>query len=219
MSNYLYRFNKENVNIFYHKRTNNGHKMLFNNSNDKDRSIYLINTDEEINNMELVSKYIAGKIFEILNQENMKIVHMDFFNSKLEFFISRSSKNKYIMNMYFSLKSYNDLIENEKEFIDSVNELNLDFLKSVSLDQDNNHVLDMTLIFLIDKNKIDEFIKNLFYINYVKIIEFIIDTISVYADDYKKFNEEINILLDHRNFVEEITYKEYKKIMTKEMFI
>ncbi|BDE75794.1 hypothetical protein UFVDC4_00216 [Staphylococcus phage vB_SauM-UFV_DC4] len=219
MSNYLYRFNKENVNIFYHKRTNNGHKMLFNNSNDKDRSIYLINTDEEINNMELVSKYIAGKVFEILNQENMKIVHMDFFNSKLEFFISRSSKNKYIMNMYFSLKSYNDLIENEKEFIDSVNELNLDFLKSVSLDQDNNHVLDMTLIFLIDKNKIDEFIKNLFYINYVKIIEFIIDTISVYADDYKKFNEEINILLDHRNFVEEITYKEYKKIMTKEMFI
>ncbi|QDJ97752.1 hypothetical protein PALS2_127 [Staphylococcus phage PALS_2] len=219
MSNYLYRFNKENVNIFYHKRTNNGHKMLFNNSNDKDRSIYLINTDEEINNMELVSKYIAGKVFEILNQENMKIVHMDFFNSKLEFFISRSSKNKYIMNMYFSLKSYNDLIENEKEFIDSVNELNLDFLKSVSLDQDNNHVLDMTLIFLIDKNKIDEFIKNLFYINYIKIIEFIIDTISVYADDYKKFNEEINILLDHRNFIEEITYKEYKKIMTKEMFI
>ncbi|QQM14574.1 hypothetical protein CPT_MarsHill_040 [Staphylococcus phage MarsHill] len=219
MSNYLYRFNKKNVNIFYHKRTNNGHKMLFNNSNDKDRSIYLINTDEEINNMELVSKYIAGKVFETLNQENMKIVHMDFFNSKLEFFISRSSKNKYIMNMYFSLKSYNDLIENEKEFIDSVNELNLDFLKSVSLDQDNNHILDMTLIFLIDKNKIDEFIKNLFYINYIKIIEFIIDTISVYADDYKKFNEEINILLDHRNFVEEITYKEYKKIMTKEMFI
>ncbi|WRM43344.1 hypothetical protein [Staphylococcus phage LY01] len=219
MNNYLYRFNKENVNIFYHKRTNNGHKMLFNNSNDKDRSIYLINTDEEINNMELVSKYIAGKVFEILNQENMKIVHMDFFNSKLEFFISRSSKNKYIMNMYFSLKSYNDLIENEKEFIDSVNELNLEFLKSVSLDQDNNHVLDMTLIFLIDKNKIDEFIKNLFYINYIKIIEFIIDTISVYADDYKKFNEEINILLDHRNFIEEITYKEYKKIMTKEMFI
>ncbi|QQO92696.1 hypothetical protein CPT_Madawaska_039 [Staphylococcus phage Madawaska] len=219
MSNYLYRFNKKNVNIFYHKRTNNGHKMLFNNSNDKDRSIYLINTDEEINNMELVSKYIAGKVFETLNQENMKIVHMDFFNSKLEFFISRSSKNKYIMNMYFSLKSYNDLIENEKEFIDSVNELNLDFLKSVSLDQDNNHILDMTLIFLIDKNKIDEFIKNLFYINYIKIIEFIIDNISVYADDYKKFNEEINILLDHRNFIEEITYKEYKKIMTKEMFI
>ena|SRR5699024_6799024 len=219
MNNYLYRFNKKNVNIFYHKRTNNGHKMLFNNSNDKDRSIYLINTDEEINNMELVSKYIAGKVFEILNQENMKIVHMDFFNSKLEFFISRSSKNKYIMNMYFSLKSYNDLIENEKEFIDSVNGLNLDFLKSVSLDQDNNHILDMTLIFLIDKNKIDEFIKNLFYINYIKIIEFIIDNVSVYADDYKKFNEEINILLDHRNFVEEITYKEYKKIMTKEMFI
>src|SRR5699024_1600510 len=150
---------------------------------------------------------------------NMKIVHMDFFNSKLEFFISRSSKNKYIMNMYFRLKSYNNLIENEKEFIDSVNDLNLDFLKSVSLDQDNNHVLDMTLIFLIDKNKIDEFIKNLFYTNYIKIIEFIIDNVSVYADDYKKFNEEINILLDHRNFVEEITYKEYKKIMTKEMFI
>ena len=220
MVNYLYRFNKENVNIFYHKKSANGNKKIYDFNDNKDRSIYLINSDEEINNMEKASKCIANKIFEILNRENMKVVHMDFFNSKLEFFISKTSKNRYIMNMYFSLKSYSDLIENEKEFIDSIHEIDLDFLKSVSLDHYNTeYVLDLTLIFLIDKNKIDEFIENLFYSNYIKIIQFILDNIAVYADDYNKFNNEIKVLLDHRNFIESIDKKEYKSILTKELFI
>lgn len=219
MNNHFYRFSRENVNIFYHKRISSYGKMIFRNNTNKDSSIYLIKSQEKIDNMSLVSKHIARKIFDILNQEDMKIVHIDFFNSKLEFFISRSSKNRYIMNMYFSLKSYNDLIDNERDFIDNVHNLGLNFLKSVSLDQDNESTLDLTLIFLIDKSKINEFVEDLFYKNYINIIEFIMENMSVYSDDCIKFNEEINILLDHRNFVEEIGYSDYKKIMTKEMFI
>lgn len=207
---YNYELNTDNISFYYKTISNNGNKNSHYKKIDKDSHLNLLETEEPINNMETASKYLSRKIFSLLNNDDMKTIHADFFSSKIELFVSKNKKDYYIMNMYFNLNSYKEILDNKNDFMKEFLKLKLPQLTTFNLNQLDDINIEIALIYTIHKNEIDTFINNLFYVNYKNIIDFFIDYVSLYSDDYLKFTEDINTLTDYRNYFLEISNKEYK---------
>lgn len=206
----------DNIEIYAQKNINNKNIKICEKLKNTSPNL-LIETDEDINDMYLTSKYLSKLIFKLVNNNSSKI-YFDFFSGKIELSVSNKNSNNYIMNLHFNLKSYDKLIENENEFHKEFLKLNLPYLISFNTVQVNDFNTEIHLTYSINKININKFITDLFYFNYVNIIEFFIEYVSLFADDYNRFINEIDCLLDYKNFFEKINEKTFKRLNFESVF-